>query len=76
MFYLLYLQIAKAHVDQFKQELPIPSCLVKLQWTGGKQVPPQPLRHKVTLKGAKPPAFFYILHDPQTAGEGNSIIHS
>ena len=70
------LQIIKEDVDQFKPELTIPSCLVELQWTGGEQVPPKQLRHKVTLKGAKSPAFFHIRHDPPTAGEGNSIAHS
>ena len=42
----------------------IPYCLVESQWTGSKQVPPKLLCHKVTLKGAKSPAFFHV-QDPQ-----------
>ena len=73
---LLSFQITKPDVDQFKSETVFPSCLVELRWTGGGQVPPKRLCHKVTLKGAKSPTFFHIRHDPRTAGEGNSIIGS
>ena len=69
-------QIVKVSVDQFKPKQMIPSRLVELQWTDGEQVRPKQLRHKVTLKGAESPAFFHIRHDPQTAGESNSITHS
>ena len=63
-YFSLSYQITKREVDQFKPGLTIPSCLVRLEWTGGEQVPPQRLRHRVTLKGAKFPAFFHIRYDP------------
>ena len=59
-YFFLSHQITQAEVDQFKPKLTIPSCMMELQWTGGEQVPPQPLRHRVTLLGTKPSAFFYI----------------
>ena len=63
-----FFKIAKAVVDKFKPKLTIPSCVVELEWTGGEQVPPQQLRHKVTLKGTKSPMYFHIRHNPQAVG--------
>ena len=70
-YFPLSYQITKIDVDHFKPGFTIPSCLVWLEWTGGEQVPPQRLCHKVTLKGAKFPAFFHIRHDPQAIGGCN-----
>ena len=62
------LQIAKIEVDQFKPELEIPCCSLKLWWTGGDEM--KPLIHKVTLKGAQSPKdFFFLFYSPQAAGE-------
>ena len=65
-------QITKAAVDSFKPKLTVPSCLVELVWTGGEQQ--QQLRHKVTLKGAKYPAYFSIRYDPPVVGKCNIIL--
>ena len=69
-YYPLSFQIVKAHVDQFKPGHTgiIPSCEVELVWTGGEQVLPQQLRHRVTLTGTKPLTYFHIRHDPQAVG--------
>ena len=68
-YYPLSSQIIKAHVDRFNPNLTIPSCELSLEWTGGENVPPQRLRHRVTLKGARPPTYFHIRHDPQAVGK-------
>ena len=63
-----YSQITKAEVDQFKPELEIPHCSLRLCWTGGDKI--KPLLHKVALRGAKSPKdFFYLAYSPQAAGE-------
>ena len=64
----LPLQIAKVEVDQFKPELEIPRCSLKLLWTGRDEM--KPLLHKVTLKGAQSPKdYFFLFYSPQAASE-------
>ena len=65
----LFSQITKAAVDSFKPKLTVPSCLVELVWIGGERQ--QQLRHKVTLEGAKSPAYFSIRYDPPIVGKCN-----
>ena len=61
----------KKDVNQIKPNLTFPSCPMVLEWTGSEQ--PQRLCHKVALKGAKPPAYSHILHDPQDVGKCKSL---
>ena len=62
-------QITKAEADQFKPELDVPGCSLKLRWTGGGEL--RAFSHRVTLLGAQSPKdYFYVCYYPEAAGEG------
>ena len=58
--FLLYQQIAKHQVDQFKPGCLVPSCQLYIKWTRQQEQPVE-LMHRVKLLGAKKPKQFVIL---------------
>ena len=61
-------QITKAEANQFKPELDVPGCSLKLRWTGGGEL--RAFSHRVTLLGAQSPKdYFYICYYPEATGE-------
>ena len=64
--YILFLQITKEEVDNFKNGR-IPSCQLTAVWTAVQSKPPR-LTCKVVLKGTKKPSHFYIDLDPVQLG--------
>ena len=64
MVMLIFSQIAKVDIREFKRGRIFPTCTIELEWTGSGEI--KRLSHKVNIIGAKKPDnYFYMRYSPQ-----------
>ena len=64
MVMLIFSQIAKVDIKEFKRGRTLPVCTIELEWIGSGE--PKRLSHKVNIIGAqKPNNYFYMRYSPQ-----------
>ena len=67
-------QITKHQVDQFVPGRRVPSCQLRVEWTGQQEQPVE-LVHRVGLPGAKEPFNFFFIRILPPQGCVESLLH-